>query len=124
MTILNSIRDVVVATDTSLVPNVERVIYTVPAIYDLYLTKITCSIILPNGSNAFINIFNKARGESDALFMTAGTGRSELDWSSNPMIFPPTTNFSIYIAQVTGPITYQNTQIWGILQPTNPNFWN
>lgn len=120
----NTTRDQLIASDYWLGGNNRvRAFYTVPATQDLYVQKYVVTMIAPVGSQSFIEILMRPPGESDAVVFLSGVGRSESDWSNNPIVCPGGTVFSIYISAAS-PITYQMTQVFGLLEVHDSTLWS
>lgn len=117
----NSIRDIILAIDNSLSGG-SRLLYAVPASYDLYMTKI-CSTIVSSSSKV-VRVFNTPPSESAALIFTNSNGTHCLNFEANPILMPPGTHFSIDTDILSGALLYNNTSMWGILVPTNASNWN
>jgi hypothetical protein len=100
---LNSIRDILLVNDNSPL-EAYRKIYTVPSIFDLYITKMTTFLITnPNDSlhDGVVEILNLPPGEATAIFMAAGDGYAEQDWTPRPIVVPPLTEFYLDIRNVS-----------------------
>jgi hypothetical protein len=117
----NSIRDVILAIDTS-TANGTRTLFTVPDAYDLYLTKLVATVVAPMPK--IIRILNTPPGEHPALFHSAPNGFSGLDFHANPLLLAPKTVFALDTDILSGEMTYQQTTLWGVLIPTDPNNWS
>ncbi|MGE3387946.1 MAG: hypothetical protein AB7K41_14545 [Bdellovibrionales bacterium] len=117
----NSIRDIVIAIDTSSASGT-RQLYQVPAIYDLYITKI-CSTMI-SGSQKIVRIFNTPPGESSALIYTAGNGSFCQNWEANPILMAYSSVFAIDTDIMSGSINYHWTALYGVLVPKNSSNWN
>lgn len=116
----NSIRDIILATDVSLAGGT-RQLYQVPSIYDLYMTKITTTVI--SSVPKVVRLFNTPPGEHSALFHSGPNGIGALDFHANPVLLPPGTVFSLDTDILSGALQYHHTSVWGILLPTDPNNW-